>query len=125
MPRPKKGSKNGELAIEKWRQTVKLRYGDVSAKMRETGRKGGRMSSGGGFASNPALAKTAGAKGGRLSKRGPSLAKLFKEKDAQIREMYLNPDYSVADISRELGLPYTSLRYWLNKHYEIEKFERQ
>lgn len=36
---------------------------------REIGAKGGRNGHTGGFASNPALAKIAGAKGGRISKR--------------------------------------------------------
>lgn len=35
------------------------------------GRIGGRNGTTGGFASNPELAKLAGAKGGRISRRGP------------------------------------------------------
>ena len=38
---------------------------------REIGRKGGSNGHTGGFASNPVLAKIAGAKCGRISKRGP------------------------------------------------------
>lgn len=38
----------------------------------DIGAKGGRNGHTGGFASNPTLAKIAGAKGGRLSKRGPA-----------------------------------------------------
>lgn len=38
---------------------------------REIGRKSGSNGHTGGFASNPVLAKIAGAKGGRISKRGP------------------------------------------------------
>ena len=37
---------------------------------REIGRKGGQNGHTGGFASNPELARKAGAKGGRISKRG-------------------------------------------------------
>lgn len=37
---------------------------------REIGRKGGQNGHTGGFASNPELAKIAGAKGGKISKRG-------------------------------------------------------
>lgn len=37
------------------------------------GRKGGQNGHTGGFASNPELAKIAGAKGGRLSRRGKAL----------------------------------------------------
>ena len=36
------------------------------------GRMGGQNGHTGGFAANPALARTAGAKGGRKSKRGPA-----------------------------------------------------
>lgn len=38
---------------------------------REIGRIGGKNGHTGGFASNPALARIAGAKGGRISRRGP------------------------------------------------------
>ena len=39
---------------------------------RNIGRIGGRNGHTGGFASNPALARVAGAKGGRISRRGPA-----------------------------------------------------
>lgn len=39
---------------------------------RNIGRKGGQNSHTGGFASNRALARVAGAKGGRISRRGPA-----------------------------------------------------
>lgn len=39
---------------------------------REIGKMGGKNGHTGGFASNPELAKIAGAKGGRISKRGAS-----------------------------------------------------
>ena len=39
---------------------------------RTIGAKGGRNGHTGGFASNPALARIAGAKGGRISRRGPT-----------------------------------------------------
>lgn len=42
---------------------------------REIGRIGGRNGHTGGFASNPELARTAGAKGGRISKRGKAKTK--------------------------------------------------
>lgn len=51
--------------------TNKLKYGeDFYANI---GRKGGRNGHTGGFASNPELAKIAGAIGGRKSKRGKAL----------------------------------------------------
>lgn len=50
--------------------TNKKKYGqDFYANI---GRKGGTNGHTGGFASNPELAKIAGAKGGRKSKRGPA-----------------------------------------------------
>lgn len=59
------GSKAGGLKAAK---TNKERYGeDWYARI---GRKGGQNGHTGGFASNPELAKIAGAKGGRISKRG-------------------------------------------------------
>lgn len=59
------GSKAGGL---KAARTNKERYGeDWYARI---GRKGGQNGHTGGFASNPELAKIAGAKGGRISKRG-------------------------------------------------------
>lgn len=47
--------------------TNKLRHGDGF--YARIGAKGGRNGNTGGFASNPALAKVAGAKGGRISSR--------------------------------------------------------
>lgn len=50
--------------------TNRAKYGDdFYVRM---GRKGGQSGHTGGFASNPELARIAGAKGGRLSRRGKS-----------------------------------------------------
>lgn len=43
------------------------------------GSKGGQTGHTGGFASNPELARRAGAKGGRISRRGPTGEKKVKE----------------------------------------------
>lgn len=59
------GSKAGGLKAAK---TNKERYGDDW--YARIGRKGGQNGHTGGFASDPELAKIAGAKGGRISKRG-------------------------------------------------------
>ena len=58
------GTKNGgrRAAV-----TNKQRYGANFYEM--IGRKGGKISKGGGFAMNPELARVAGAKGGRASRR--------------------------------------------------------
>ena len=59
------GTKSGGL---KARETIYHNQGRDF--YREIGRKGGQNGHTGGFASNPELAKTAGAKGGKISKRG-------------------------------------------------------
>lgn len=61
------GTKEG---ARKAAETIKARHGSDFYK--EIGRMGGQKGHTGGFASNPALAKIAGAKGGRISKRGPA-----------------------------------------------------
>lgn len=62
------GTKSGGI---KARQTNYEKYGKDF--YRNIGRKGGRNGHTGGFASDPELARRAGAKGGRISKRGKAL----------------------------------------------------
>ena len=76
MARPKKGTKEGEQANKKWRETMFKRYGGkrgVHLMMQRIGSKGGQNGYGpdykGGFASNKELARIAGAKGGSISRR--------------------------------------------------------
>lgn len=57
-----------KLGGKKAAQTNISKYGIYF--YRDIGRKGGKNGHTGGFASNPELAKIAGAKGGRNSKRG-------------------------------------------------------
>ena len=61
------GIKQGGL---KAAATNKARYG--AEFYSRIGRKGGQNGHTGGFATNKALARIAGAKGGRISKRGPA-----------------------------------------------------
>lgn len=74
MGRPKKNIPSGKLAAERWRKTMQERYGDITAKMREMGRKGGKNGKGpdykGGFGGDRELARRAGRKAGTISKRG-------------------------------------------------------
>lgn len=70
------GNKAGGL---KARQTNFKRYGKDFYKI--IGSKGGQASHTGGFASNPALARTAGAKGGRISRRTGVTTGQGKEKE--------------------------------------------
>ena len=87
MARPKAGTKEGDAASERWRQTMINKYGvdGVHKKMQEIGSKGGANGKGpgykGGFASNEVCedgltgkqrARIAGAKGGAISRRGPA-----------------------------------------------------
>ena len=61
------GTKEGG---QKAAATNRAKYGKDFYK--NIGAEGGRKGHTGGFASNPALAKIAGAKGGRISRRGPA-----------------------------------------------------
>ena len=72
MARPRKGTKADIEATAKWRHTMLEKYGGeegLHKLMQRIGAKGGRNGHTGGFASNPALARIAGAKGGRMSSR--------------------------------------------------------
>jgi general stress protein YciG len=60
--------------------TNRKKYGDNF--YAEIGAKGGRNGHTGGFASNPELAKIAGAKGGKASKRGPAINPRKKNQSA-------------------------------------------
>lgn len=72
MPRPKAGTPEGDIAKQKFRETMEKKYGSMTEYFRTIGAKGGAKSRGGGFAQGEAgreRAKIAGAKGGRISKR--------------------------------------------------------
>lgn len=119
MVRPKKNTKAGELATERWRETMKKKYGDISEKMAKVGKKGGTNGKGpdykGGFASNHNLARIAGAKGGRISRRGISVTDTeLKKRIPEILELY-EKEFPMTDISRKLNLPYAKVRGIINK----------
>lgn len=67
------GTKAGGMKAAK---TNLERYGADFYK--RIGHKGGQNGHTGGFATNPALARIAGAKGGRISRRGPAKNNLFR-----------------------------------------------
>ena len=80
MARLASGTKEGDIATAKWKKTMEERYGDISVKMSEEGRKGGLKSRGGGFATRIACecdvidglhvkSQCAGAIGGATSRR--------------------------------------------------------
>lgn len=72
MVRPRSNTPEGRLATERWRETMRDRYGDPSEYMKAMGAKGGKAptTKPKGFAANKDLAKSAGALGGRISRRG-------------------------------------------------------
>ena len=76
--RGKKGTKSGDMASERWRETMEENYGENWREiMREQGKKGGKLSSNGGFAVNKKLAVKAGGLGGHRSSRTKKL-KIFQ-----------------------------------------------
>ena len=94
MARPKAGTKEGDAASERWRQTMINKYGVDGGhkKMQEIGSKGGANGKGpgykGGFASDKVgedgltgrqRASIAGAIGGFKSRRGPATKDLEEE----------------------------------------------
>ena len=81
---------------------------------RDIGRIGGKLGTTGGFASNPELAKVAGAKGGRASKRGDSYEKEWLRKRKKVIKM-LGRGESYADIARKVGIPYASVLYRIRR----------
>ena len=119
MARPKKNTKAGKIASEKWRKTMVEKYGSVSDKMRETGRIGGQNGKGpdykGGFAADSERAKIAGAKGGRISRRKSKYHQIFEENRSAI-EAVLRSTASVKDLAEALGVPYSSLLNYIKKH---------
>ena len=96
----------------KARETNYKRHGEDF--YREIGRKGGMISTTGGFASNPDLAKTAGAKGGRASSRGKSYEYEWMRKRKKAMKM-LKKSASYRDISRAIGIPYGSVLYRIRR----------
>lgn len=106
MSRPKKNTKAGRAATKKWKETMLKKYGSpeaVHAFMQGIGGKGGRNGHTGGFASNPELARIAGAKGGSISRRGP---KIEVEKHRATVVQMLADGETVTNIAEETGLPY-------------------
>lgn len=115
MARPKAGTEAGKRASEKWRKTMHEKYGANFHKiMQAQGAKGGRKSKGGGFL-NREFASKMGSIGGLLAKRGPSYRAKWRECGAEALAMYDSGEYSMADIARKFGTPYSSFRYYLKK----------
>ena len=83
------------------------------------GKIGGQNGNTGGFASNPGLARTAGAKGGAKSKRGLSKERqeiyaVLDTRIAELREMRLL-GATWAKIAQEFDLPVKTVRAWASR----------
>lgn len=101
MSRPRKGTKGCQAATAKWKATMEAKYGGadgVRKRLSEMGRKGGKASNTGGFASlvvgsdgltGHQRAKIAGKKGGTISRREPAT---HPRKDKGIPRKHLNAD---------------------------------
>lgn len=134
MARPKSGTEAGRIATEKWRKTMLAKYGNKEAMSKEfqrIGSIGGQNGHTGGFYANPERARLAGSKGGRISKRGAgSITKTKIEPNVdKIEKLYYNGK-SIPQISKELGIPYSSLLKWAKMELvgygakdDIERYE--
>ena len=117
MARPKKGTKSGDLASKRWRETMLKNHGGeegLRKMMAKVGAIGGRNGHTGGFAYNPELARIAGAKGGSISKRGEAITWYENNKDkidALTKEGYDNKT-----IANALGVKLSKI-YYVKKNY--------
>jgi general stress protein YciG len=120
MSRPCKNTPAGKLATERWRKTMQERYGDITAKMQEMGRKGGKNGKGpdykGGFGGDRELAKRAGRKGGRISRRKGKYTAILDENKEFIRES-VKKNATVQSIADELGIPHKSVRWYIQSRF--------
>lgn len=99
------GTRIGGLKAAK---TNKLLHGEDF--YQKIGRQGGQNGNTGGFASNPELARLAGARGGRKSRRGCAnkTQKLLAKNHDKIKEM-LAQKQPVSKIAKETGVPASTL----------------
>ena len=96
MSRPKANTPEGKEATRQWRETMIRKYGSISEKMRECGRKGGKAGFGpdytGGFAYGREIASRAGAMGGYKSRRGFKFIKELNDKEALYLQISTNKE---------------------------------
>lgn len=115
MARPKKGTKEGDLATKRWRETMEKRYGGPEGAhrlMQRLGQMGGRNGHTGGFAANRELAVRAGRKGGSKSRRGPANN---TDKYRPIILQMMSDGTPISEISRITGIEYNVARKVANE----------
>ena len=107
MVRPKAGTKEGDAASERWRQTMINKYGvdGVHKKIYK-----------GGFGGDRELAKRAGRKGGRISRRKGKYTAILDENKEFIRESIKNKA-TIQSIADELGIPHKSVRWYIQSRF--------
>lgn len=105
------GTKAGGLKASK---TCKAKYGEDFYK--KAGQKGGRNGHTGGFASNPELARLAGAKGGRISRRGKVISCVDLER---IIKLHLKGE-TIADIAKATGKDYNTVKRLVRRVWSEE-----
>ena len=119
MARPKANTPEGKIASKKWRETMTLKYGSITEKMRETGRIGGQNGKGpdykGGFAGDKQRARIAGAKGGSISRRTSKYEEEMLNNLDYMKQM-LSEHKNMRQISDKLGIPYSSLAHFIRKN---------
>lgn len=99
----------------KCRETNYKKYGKDF--YRNIGREGGIKGKNGGFASNPELARLAGAKGGKKSRRGKPYTEKWEKHKKEALKMH-REGRSYVEISKFIGIPYSALRLRVIKELE-------
>ena len=121
MARPKAGTKEGDAASKKWRQTMINKYGvdGVHKKMQSIGKIGGKNGFGpgytGGFAADPERARIVGAKGGSISKRKSKYINIFEYNRDEIIGA-INGARTLTSLAKEIKVPYSALLHYVNAH---------
>lgn len=105
------GNQTGGLKASK---TNRERYGQDYYK--EMGRRGGMNGHKGGFASNPELARMAGAKGGRSSHRSGGLQKKLDDVFKIYIEMEFEKGSSVHYIAQRIGVSDQTIKRFAIRH---------
>lgn len=116
MTRPKRGEAGYEESNLAWKKTMEERYGGadgVHAFMQKIGREGGKAVGYKGFATNPELARIAGAKGGSISRKSGS-SKIYLARVKRAKEL-AKAGVKPSQMVKELGVSYVTILKYLSK----------